>query len=135
MKRKWILLGTLMIMLICSPITAFGNPVTVRNLVGTWDLVNTDNVPSDLAVQTFDFFADGTGIESSRFMGMPISTPFRWQLRSGNRLQRDGEAFGTQFSSINTVELSERGTLLIFHIDGNQNIGNNRPGRTMYRKR
>ena len=135
MKNKILLLGISAFMLICNPVMVFGNQITTRNLVGTWDLESTINFPSEMAIQTLDLFADGTGIQTGRLMGVSFGTPIRWQLRGGNRLQMDGEAFGMQISQIHTIELSERGTLLTFHIDGSQNIASDRPGRTIYRRR
>ena len=134
-NNKWLVILTFVLVLVFNPVTVFGNPVTVRNLVGTWELENTVNFPSELAVIVFDFFDDGTGIQQGRLWGIPFSTAFRWQLRSGNRIQMDSEIYGTQVTQIYNIELTERNTLLTFHIDGFQNIGSDRPGRTMYRRR
>ena len=116
--------------------------ITERNLVGRWELENTINISSEfILVRAIDFFSDGTGIETIEIIGIPFSLPnaFTWQLREGNRLQWNSADYGTQIAKI---ELSERGTLLTFHIEGIQRMflgplssDPNQPIKTIYRRR
>ena len=92
--------------------------VEESDLIGMWELESAQNVPRSELIQRFAFFNAGFGID--------CEGSFRWRLISGNRISYDGE--------IVDIELSEDGSLLIFHYSG-YNYTGQFPEKARYRRR
>jgi hypothetical protein len=96
--------------------------ITRENLVGVWELEDAVNRQKNELANRLEFFIDGTSIIDN--------IQVAWQLRDGNRMQTIVSA---DIGSIFDIELSENGTLLIYHYDGLDYSGE-RPRKGIYRK-
>ena len=108
--------------------------ITERDLVGIWELENTENIPRNDLARRVELFDDGTGVMEVLLIRSWQNFAVTWQLRNSNRLQTTARIFGMETTEINDIELRENGTLLIFHYSG-RNYSGARAQRAMYRKR
>ena len=113
--------GILTVMLIFGMAVVEANAQAARvsdsDLVGMWELESVQNRPKSELIGRMVFFNDNFGIDCYGF--------FRWQLTDENKL-----CFGVIDYDI---ELSENGTLLIFHYSGFNYTGQY-PAKGKYRK-
>jgi hypothetical protein len=97
--------------------------ITESNLVGVWELEDAENRPRSELASRLEFFSDGTGI----FDNITVT----WQLIDGDRLHSIRD---TGSASIFDIELTEEGTLLIYHYDGRDYSGE-RQRKRIYKKK
>ncbi|MCL2196712.1 MAG: hypothetical protein FWB77_03770 [Treponema sp.] len=116
-KKNW--LGVLIIVSVILVIGCNASKITEKNLVGIWELENTENISRRELSGNDEFFKDGTGISSQGSK----SISFKWQIRDGNRLQFEASGH----TEISVIELSENGKLLTYIYDNNR--------KAMYRKK